>query len=584
VCWNVAVARPTVNARLARSGRARRSTSDLSRRLWAWTVCRRVVLGAGLVAAVPVIASVARGLSEGWTPYDDRGLGAVRAYDVFSTHPPLVGTLAAYSLPDRPSYSPGPLHFWLFAIPAHIGPAAFVVVAGLVNVLAVVAVVALAERRGGRAFMFVTAVAVALMSGSLVTEALHDTWEPYISVLPFTLVVFLCWSIACGEHRLLPVTVLVASFVLQCHIAYLPALAGLLAIAVFGLLRSRRRAASPPPLRRTLVGSAIVGLACWSAPLADQAVHRPGNLVNLGWYAFHRGATVGPDIGWRALVRVLGIPPWWLRARHGIAGHFQDLLAPPATFAVVSCIVILVALAAVLAWAVRTRDMQLGAAAAIALVLCGSIVLVTASTPKRNALAVTLGYTIDWGSAVGMWAWLTLAFAAMRTHRLRLPAVRASPVAGAAAVVAAAAFVAATGSADPDAPEFPQMRSVAQRVESAVRGARAVQVEYRWTWISYEFTMATVYTLRRHGLRPLVPALASEIGRYYDPRKGPRPDRFVFIQEAPPGPATAGTIRIPERTSASPRDILVTVTRTPLAAPGGAGGGALSRPSPPRPG
>ena len=462
------------------------------------------------------------------------------------------------------------------------------VVAGLVNVLAVIGVVALAERRGGRGFMFLTAAAVALMSGSLQTAALHDTWEPYVSILPFTLFVFLCWSIACGEQRLLPIAVLVASFVLQCHIAYLPAIAGLVAIAVAGLALSRR-GEQARPLRRTLAASAAVGLACWIAPLVDQAIHRPGNLVNLGWYAFHRGATVGLDIGWRALVRVLGIPPWWLRARHGIAGHFQDLLAPPSMFAAVTCVLILVALAALLAWAVRTRDLQLGTAAAIALVLCASIVLVTASTPKRNALAVTLGYTIDWGSAVGMWAWLTLAFAAIRSRRVRLHAARMraarlAPAAGVAAVGAAAIFVAATASADPDAREFPQMRTVARRVEAAVHGARAVQVEYRWTWISYEFTMATVYTLRRHGIRPLVPALAPEIGRYYDPRKGPRPDLFVFVQEAPHGTPAAGTIRIPETTGASPRDILVTVTRTPLPAQGAPGGGALTRPAPQRPG
>ena len=66
--------------------------------------------------------------------------------------------------------------------------------------------------------MFATAAAIGLMCQSLSSESLHDVWNPAAGLFPFLLLCFLCWSLACGEHRLLPLTVLVASFVTQTHL------------------------------------------------------------------------------------------------------------------------------------------------------------------------------------------------------------------------------------------------------------------------------------------------------------------------------------------------------------------------------
>jgi hypothetical protein len=541
------------------------------RRSRPWLAARRLAIATGLLAAVPEIVSVIGAIARGWLPYDDRGLGAVRAYDVLSSHPPLVGTHAVYSLASRPSYSPGPLHYWLLALPARLGPVALLLTVGLVNVVSVVAVVVLAERRAGRGFMLVTAVAVALMSGSLPPESLHDMWEPYLTLLPFTLLIFLCWSVACGEYRLLAVTVLVASFVVQCHVAYAPAAAGLVAISAVGLLHARRRGRLPP-LRRALAAAAIVGLVCWCAPLIDQAIHRPGNLVNLGWYAVHRGATVGADPGWRAVERVVGVPPWWLRSQLGPSRHIADLLHAPAPLAVASSIAILLALAVVLASTVRTRDFEVGYAAAIALLLCGSVALVTAATPQRNGLVLTLSYTIDWGSAVGMWVWLTLVLALQRLAPPVLARSRplATPV-GVVVVAAAAAAVAARISPDPAAPDFHAMNAVARRVETSVRGARVVRVDYAPTFMGYEFAMGVVYALRRNGVEPLVPSLAVDLGGWYA-RRHVRPDRFVLVRETAhraaadaPG-ATRVTVKgdpLAVGGAGTVRDVVVTVAPAP---------------------
>src|SRR5260370_21488300 len=98
--------------------------------------------------------------------------------------------------------------------------------------------------------MFMSAAAMALMSRSLAPEVLRDVWSPSAGLLPFTLLSFLCWSLACGEYRLLPLTVLVASFVVQCQLAFVPPSLGLLAVGLVGLglsLRSSRADAAAQP-------------------------------------------------------------------------------------------------------------------------------------------------------------------------------------------------------------------------------------------------------------------------------------------------------------------------------------------------
>src|SRR2546423_14230738 len=59
--------------------------------------------------------------------------------------------------------------------------------------------------------------------------------------MPFTFLIYLCWSIACGEYRLLPVTVLVASFIVQSHLVMLIPSVGLVGLALLGLAVGRGR-------------------------------------------------------------------------------------------------------------------------------------------------------------------------------------------------------------------------------------------------------------------------------------------------------------------------------------------------------
>jgi len=377
---------------------------------------------AGLAAAVPVIAATVKAVRAGWVPGADQAIIATRAYDVFTSHSPLVGqyTLAG-NVTGQVTHSLGPLLFWLLALPAHFsGPIAMTVTMGAVNTLAIVGSVALARRRGGLVLMFASAVAIALMCQSLAAETFHDVWNPSAGLFPFLLLIFVSWSLACGDYRLLPLAALLASFVVQAHLMYLPPTVGLALVALGGLaltLRQRRRAdAGGGPRRRSLLawaGAALVVLMlCWSAPVVDELRGNPGNMTLVVRSATSRRATLGASVGWHAVVRAVGVRPWWLYVPSERWSRKYDVRGRPSSSETGSAVALLALLAVTLVVAIVRRRRDVAAGALIGFVLCGALAAVAASTPTPRLLSATLGYTMWWGSHLGMWVWLMLAWSA----------------------------------------------------------------------------------------------------------------------------------------------------------------------------
>jgi hypothetical protein len=512
----------------------------------------KLALAAGLVAALPVVLSTVRAIDTGWTPVGDDAVIAIRSYDVFTTHTPLLGQYSAASaVLEQGSHSLGPMLYWLLAIPARLGPLALAVTMGLANVACVLGAVVLARRRAGPAFMLVVAAAIAVMCGSLVGHLFSDVWNPAAGLLPLTLLVFLTWSVACGEYRLLPLTVVVASFVAQCHLAYLAPTVGLLAVGGTGVVMWRREAGAPQraALRRAALVALVLGLLCWSAPILEQAVHRPGNLALLAKAAAAGDPRVGASGGAHAVARAVGVPPWWLTTPHSQSERYLDVGAPVGVLRAATAVLVLAGLVVVLGVGLRRRRTEVAAAAAQALVLAAALGMVAAGTPS-GILSLSLGYTMWWGSIAGMWAWLVLAWGAATLVaegrvRRRMEARRslaALAIAGAAAV--AVQLLSAGAGEDVLKPRYRPMRTLAARLERAIPEGRTVLVDSEsgngGFDSQFDFQMGSVYGLRSGGRR-VVTHSSTALGKYYRPDRH-TVDDYVRIERSQTAPAQPGIV------------------------------------------
>jgi hypothetical protein len=500
------------------------------------------VLALGLVASIPIIAAAVGAVAHGWVPTGDRAYFAVRAFDVFSSRSPLVGpwSSGATAAAGQVVYSPGPLIYWLLAIPARfLDPSTLQVTSGLVNVASVIGMLGLAYRRGGMALLYATALAVPLMTASLPGETHSDLWNSSAPLFPFALLVFVCWSLACGEYRLLPLAVVVASFAAETHLTFAIPVLGALLVGVVGLALARPFRGGEKAGRWVAI-AVVAGLVCWSAPLLDQVVHSPGNLSLLADAATSSEPTLGTKAGWHALVHTIGIPPWWLQSPPSAIERIVDLGASPSKASAGSAALMLLALAGVTLLGFRRKRADLWAAGALGLVLSASVALDTASTPR--AAFTTVDYTLRWASPAGMCVWLLLGWSLVTLLPIRAPALGRLAAPAAVAVVAAAGIAVAIGAEARPEP-YRAMRTIGDRLEREVPDSGTTRVDGT-SFDALAFKAGAVYVLRRAGRDVVATGAGSVLGSDYEPSKGF--DRLLRIDADKPSvlPAADGGQRI----------------------------------------
>jgi hypothetical protein len=481
---------------------------------------RRWTLALGLAASTPIVVAAVDAIVVGWQPTGDRAYIATNAFDVLTGRTPLLGPLSAgaTAAAGQETHSPGPLLYWLLAVPARfLGAPWLQVTAGVVNVACVLGLVGLAERRGGRALQVATAIAIPLVIASLPAETHSDIWNPSASLLPFTLLVFVCWSLACGEYRLLPLAVLLANFGAESHLTLAVPTAGVLLVGIAGLIASRpvRRG---EPVWRWVIAAVLVGLLCWSAPLIEQSTGSPGNLSLLAEAATTSQPTLGSSAGWHAVVHTAGIPPWWLQGPRNPLQRIGDLSAPAASGSAVSAAFVLAGLAVVALLGLQRRRGDVFAAGALGLALCLGVGLDAASTPQAEL--TTVDYTLRWAAPAGMCAWLFLGWSLLRLAppaRLRLP--QRALAAAVLVVAAAAAGVAVAIDADRVSRPYDVMRAIGERLEREVPGSGTTRVDGT-SFDALAFKAGAVYRLRRAGKDVVATGGEGVLGSDYDPRRG----------------------------------------------------------------
>jgi hypothetical protein len=456
----------------------------------------------GVVTIRPVYQAAIAALDLPWYPTGDWAVLAMRVADV-GHNTPLLGPYSRFGWNH-----PGPLLYWLLAIPYNLlGGRSVDLLAGsgLFACAVTGAVLAIAWRRGRLPLVALTSVALAVLVHSMGPSMLRDPWNPYITLLPLVLLVFLAWSGAEGDRWAWPALLLTGSFLMQSHVGY--------SVTVFAVgaaawaLAWQRRGTVPlmPPdrrRRRWLTGSLlIIGILSWLPVLVDQFAGS-GNLGAIGSYFLSGsespagfGTALGqaarhlavPDAPWLGAIEPAGLDG----ALPGSSGF--DLALPVLAFG----------LAALGAWRMRCGSAFRFQILVGVLTLAGIIATSRITGPL-------FGYLVRWWWIVACLWWLSIAWSLLSaaSRFVQIPDVlrRFGPVAlGFVCLVATfqtgrntTSLISATTAPGPSATAI--LGHLLPTVETELAGSGPVIVQSTGSiWGSY--ADAIRLDLERHGVK-----------------------------------------------------------------------------------
>jgi len=251
-----------------------------------------------------------------YLPISDHALTEMHVRDV-GHHPVLTG------LYSRDDWShPGPMLFYVLApfywltggssIALNLGALA-------INAASIGGMAFLARRRGGTTLLLCTFLACALLMRTLGPDFLRDPWNTYVTVLPFGLLVFLVWSMICGELWATPAAVVVASFLAQTHVGFVVLALPLLAFgAVWQVVMTLRGsdAAARKQLGRIGISSVVLGLILWLPVMIDVVIHHPNNATRIvRWFRHPDEGIHTISEGWRVMTGQFAAIPEWLTTK-----------------------------------------------------------------------------------------------------------------------------------------------------------------------------------------------------------------------------------------------------------------------------
>lgn len=370
---------------------------------------RGAPIGLGLVLLPLAISAVVLvGIGSDYLATADIALTELRTRDV-GRHAVLLGP---YSREGWNHF--GPAMFLLLAPPYRLfgsHAAGLAVGALVVNGAAIAGMALVARRVAGAVPMLLTLVGCAVLVGSLGPDLVRDPWNPYITVLPFGLVLFLSWAMTCGHRFALPVGAAVATFCVQTHVGYLPLVLPLVVWGLGGLLLAEARRQLPEEASgrwwRRLVpvagATALVLAVLWLPPFIEQMTGHPGNLTEVTRY-FSSSEESSPSLveAIRAVGGQFEPAPQWVTGDLDISSFTSE----PTLLDRNPRPLLLVAFAA--GWLVLHRR---GMRAATRLAATLAVALVAGVASVARTLGPAYAYRLRWTWVLGMVAVLIAVWA-----------------------------------------------------------------------------------------------------------------------------------------------------------------------------
>ena len=358
-----------------------------------------------VVAEAPfLVAAVVQSLG-GWRASQDDAVIAIRSWGVFTAHPPLVGQFTqATGCTGQIAHSPGPLLYWLLALPIRIDP-----VHGIVwgaAIWAAIAMVLCVESawavRGATGALAVGVFAVVLVATQR-AAVVNVEWNPYFAMLWFAASCMIAWRVGRGGLRWWPVLVVSASVAAQSHLEYtLPSVVLVVVAPALGIASQRlqkdtgTRGIRWPGWSVTGVG---LGAALWAAPLWQEVSGHPGNMsVLLHCVSGHH--VISSRFAFHLLAWAVVPPPLWFHASETVASQvFRHAESPPG-WAGVAVLVVLGAVALV-SW--RAHRADLAVLSTLGLLVSGAVVWDLSRQPSNGVF--DLGYLDSVLWPIGMLVW-----------------------------------------------------------------------------------------------------------------------------------------------------------------------------------
>ncbi len=394
------------------------------------------IIGVTLLPFVVSAIRLATGAGSGYHPYADQGTIESLVRDV-GHHWLLLGPFSRFGW-----FHPGPALYYLLALPYRLsgsssGSLAFAALC--INGGAVLGITLIARRRGGLPLLLITSVFVLLLVRTLGAQFQRDPWNPYVTLLPFLLLLFVTWSIACGDRWALPVGAGVGSFLVQTHVGYVlvvtvVVIAGLVGLVVTERARDEEHRRSWWP---TLAVTGAVLFVFWLPVAVQQITQDPGNVSQLVDFFGNHGREQRYEDAWHVLALQLGVWPDWLEGAStpSVIGTIDFSAALPIPLGLFGLLA-----ATVLAWR-RARTAFLFDCIVLA-ALAATFVAMT------RIVGEVLTYLVQWTWALGTATWIAIAWSCVAAWRARareeaVRPERAQPIArvGLYVVVAALAVV-----------------------------------------------------------------------------------------------------------------------------------------------